>query len=148
MWKGLLCMLFWLEWAKMSAVKNVFFRRRHSGYCARWFTHTLRRLNRMESLMCFSYYKSKCLLSKKKGLLSWLFWSFCKIIVPPFCRTLHCNWVLCVFVMRETAHLGTEVWEEPPPASSGRTGESAWPLNSAETPSCRLSIIRRAHTDI
>ena len=37
-------------------------------------------------------------------------------------------------------HPGTEVWEEPPPASSGRTGESAWPLNSAETPSCRLSM--------
>lgn len=42
--------------------------------------------------------------------------------------------------VRQTTYLVTEVWEEPPPAFLGRTGENVWPLNFAETPSCQLSI--------
>lgn len=39
-------------------------------------------------------------------------------------------------------HLETEVWEEPPLASWGRTEESARPRSSAGTPFCQLSINR------
>lgn len=63
----------------------------------------------------------------------------------PLCTIAHLLQLVDFFLAGRPGggtHLETEVWEEPPPASWGKTGENVRPRNFAGTPSCQLSINR------
>lgn len=91
---------------------------------------------------------SRVSCSMVRSIMTYL--HYCVFPTSPFCWTFSLGkggWGRLSVTLRmgfmyrgETTHLVTEVWEEPPPAFLGRTGENVWPLNFAETPSCQLSI--------